>query len=591
MQLAVCAAAAIAVAPAGCDTGDGERASGAEPAGAMDQSSADPWLWDIASASGLVFTHTTGSSGEFFFPEITGSGCALFDYDGDGDLDVYVIQAFALDALAADGTPPEGAGRNRLFRNDLTVSAEGEAALRFVDVTEAAGVGDAGYGMGCAVGDYDNDGDLDLYVTNFGPNRLYRNDTDLGAPGFTDVSAALPAEDRWSTSAAFVDFDLDGFLDLFVTNYVNFSLRENKVCYSPAGRRDYCGPQVFEPVPDRLFRNNGDGTFSDVTVEAGIDRAFGSGLGVVCADFNGDGFPDIYVANDGNANQLWINNADPQHPGFRNTALLAGVAYNADGVPEAGMGVTAGDFDLDGDEDIFLSHLVAETNTLLVNDGTGHFQDRTDQFLLGALSRPYTGFGTAWADLDGDGDLDLFVANGAVKIVETLAADPYPYGNPNLLIRNEGPGAPGFADASALAGSAVARVETSRGAAFGDVDNDGDIDILVLNSNGPLQLLRNEVGHRHSWLSMRLVGVASNRSAIGALVRLERPGRLPLLRRVHADGSYLSASDLRVYFGLGDDRSAQTVIVSWPSGLTETFSNLPVEQLSELREGTGRGEP
>ncbi len=530
------------------------------------------WFVDRAAEAGLDFVHDSGARGAFHFPEIAGSGCGLFDYDGDGDLDVYALQAHPLPG-------PDG-GRNSLYRNDLT----GDGRPQFVDVTEEAGVGDGGYGMGMAVGDYDNDGDLDLYVTNFGPNRLYRNE---GDGRFTEVTA-IPVEDRWSTSAAFVDCDGDGWLDLFVVNYVNYSVRENKVCHGPAGRRDYCGPESFDPVPDRLFRNRGDGTFEDVSIAAGIDRAFGSGLGVVSADFNGDGAPDLYVANDGNANQLWINRGDGS---FEDTALLAGAAYNADGRAEAGMGVTAGDFDGDGDEDVFLSHLDGEHNTLLVNDGRGGFDDRTEDFDLAAVSWPYTGFGTGWADLDGDGFLDLFVANGAVKIVGHLATAADPYGNPNLLLRNLGPPEYGFADVSREGGSVLGLVETSRGAAFGDVDNDGDTDILVSTRDGPLRLLLNEASPGRSWLGLDLTGHPSNRSAIGAVVRLVRDGRPGTARRVHADGSYCSANGLRVVFGLGDDRRPQTVIVEWPSGRRERFEDLDPGTPISLREGSGEAVP
>jgi hypothetical protein len=525
---------------------------------------------------GLAYEHDTGATGAFYFPEIAGSGCGLFDYDGDGDLDVYLLQAFALPG------PSDGAARNRLFRNQLLPDGH----LRFVDATEQSGLGDDGYGMGVAVADYDNDGDLDVYVTNFGPNRLYRNDGPGATPRFTDVStSAIPPEDRWSTSAAFVDYDADGFVDLFVTNYVNFSVRENKVCHSPSGRRDYCGPQSFDPVPDRLFRNNRDGTFVDVTESAGIGAAFGSGLGVVCADFNGDRLADIYVANDGNANQLWINQGDGS---LRDTALVAGAAYNADGLAEAGMGVTAGDFDLDGDQDIFLSHLDGEHNTLLVNDGQGYFEDRSDDFSLAAMSWPNTGFGTRWTDFDGDGFLDLLVANGAVKIVAQQAFEPDPYGNPNQLIRNMGP--PDFAlrEISDAGGPALQVVETSRAAAFGDVDNDGDIDVLISTSGGSPRLLRNDVGHESPWLALRLVGTRGNQSSIGAVVRLVRRDRPDLVRRVHADASYCSANDLRVFFGLGADEGPQAVVVEWPGGSApEIFPGLPARALSVLREGEG----
>ncbi len=535
-----------------------------------------PWLVDIADESNLKFVHSTGSTGQFYFPEIAGSGCAFLDYDNDGDLDIYVIQSHPLDSARAGNSD---SARNRLFRNDLDL---GQPRITFVDVTDESGLGDPGYGMGVATGDYDNDWDVDVYVTNVGDNALYQNN---GDGTFRKVSTdAMPPCSGWSTSAAFVDVDKDGDLDLFVADYVNFDVRHNKICHSRSSRRDYCGPQSFNPVPDHLYRNNGDGTFTDITRPAGVDRHFGSGLGVVCSDFNGDSWPDIYVANDGNANQLWINKQDGT---FENEALLAGAAYNAEGMPEAGMGVSAADFDLDGDEDIILAHLVGEHNTLLANDGAGSFDDHSNHMLLAAMSLPYTAFGVGWFDIDNDGQLDLFFANGAVKIAEEHAHLDYPYPFPNQLVRNLGPPSFQFEDITSIAGPDVTRLLVSRGAAFGDVDNDGDVDILVSNSNGPLQLLRNNVGQERSWLSLELVGTKTNRSAIGAKVTLERRDSPPVVRRVHADSSYCSANDPRVHFGLGEDQKPQSVTVDWPGGSVEKFDNLPANRRIRLVEGAG----
>ncbi len=539
-----------------------------------------PWLVDIADASNLRFTHSTGATGEFYFPEIAGSGCAFFDFDNDGDLDVYAIQSHRLDPAARDLPETKAAARNRVFRNDLDPATR---AIAFVDVTDASGLGDSGYGMGVATGDYDNDGHVDVYVTNYGDNALYRNNRD---GTFTrQPNTAMPPCPGWSTSAAFVDIDKDGDLDLFVADYVNFDLRHNKMCHSRSSRRDYCGPNSYKPVPDHLYRNNGDGTFTDISESSGIDRHYGSGLGVVAADFNGDTWPDIYVANDGNANQLWINNKDGT---FTNDALLAGAAYNAEGMPEAGMGVSAGDFDRDGDDDIILAHLVSEHNTLLVNDGTGFFDDQTNRMLLSAMSLPYTAFGVEWFDIDNDGYLDLFFANGAVKIAEQYAHLEYPYPFPNQLVRNLGPPNYEFVDVSDKAGPDVSRLHVSRGAAFGDVDNDGDVDILVANSNGPLQLLRNDVCQNQSWIKLHLTGTDTNRSAIGCFVASRSNDGTITRRRVHTDGSYCSANDPRVHIGLGDDESSQDVTVHWLSGRREIFRDLDVRKLHRLVEGEGQ---
>jgi hypothetical protein len=533
---------------------------------------------EVAQGSGLVFQHFIGATGEYFIPEIMGAGAALLDYDNDGDLDVYLIQGAMLDGgkNASDARFPPPASHwpgNRLYRNEIVPTGK----LTFVDVTDAAKVGHAGYGMGAATGDYDNDGDEDLFVTSFGANVLYRNE---GDGTFRDVTSPGLDDPRWSTSASFLDYDGDGDLDLFFTNYVDFSLRNNKACFDPTGARDYCAPTVYRPVPDRLFRNE-SGKFVDVSQAAGLGRAYGNGLGVTCADFNGDGRIDIYVANDGTANQLWMNNGDGT---FSEEALMAGAAYDADGAAEAGMGVSAGDFDEDGDEDLFLTHLKKETNTLYVNSGRAQFRDQTDRYGLGAVSIPYTGFGMQWFDYDLDGRLDLFVANGAVTIEERLRGQPYPFQQRNLLFRLAESGT--FQDVTASAGPAFSLEEVSRGAAFGDLDNDGDVDIVVTNNNGPARLLLNEADARKHWVRARLTGVEANRDAIGARVALLRVGKAPKWGRVYTDGSYLSASELTVTFGLGRETSVEGIGVVWPGGGRERFP-AEVDRVNVLRQGEG----
>lgn len=535
---------------------------------------------DAAAETGLRFHHFTGATGEMFMPEIMGSGCALLDYDNDGDLDVYLIQGNLLDETrsmrnARYPLPPGWKPGNRLFRNELVPSGR----LRFTDVTEAAGVGHVGVGMGVATGDVDNDGDVDLYVTNLGANVLYRNN---GNGSFTNVTREAGVDDpRWSSSAAFVDYDRDGDLDLFVANYVDFTPRNHKRCFAPTGEPDYCTPRAYNPLRHRLFRNEGKGAFTDVSQAAGIAGVAGPGLGVSCADFDGDGWPDIYVANDGAANFLWRNKGDGS---FEETGLLSGAAYGMDGIARAGMGATAGDFDNDGDEDIFVTNLTREGSTLYRNDGRGNFMDATQPFSLAQPSFLSTGFGAGWFDYDNDGRLDLFAANGAVTIIPRLKGASYPFGQRNQLFHNEGAS---FRDVAA-AGPALQLAEVSRGAAFGDVDNDGDVDVLVANNNGPARLLLNQTGARGHWLTVRLEGVTDNRLGLGARVAVKLRGHEPLWRRAHTDGSYLSASDPRVHFGLGAATMIEAVIVQWPDGKTESWSGIKANSHLTLRQNSGK---
>ncbi|PYR22560.1 MAG: hypothetical protein DMF94_04255 [Acidobacteria bacterium] len=546
-------------------------AGGARPS----PSASDPLFVESAAATGLVFTHVNGATGKYYLPEMMGAGVALFDFDNDGDLDVFLVQSGAIDA---GGSAPAAC---HLFRNDLTVSPDGTRTLRFTDVTKQAGISVRGYGMGAAVGDYDNDGYLDLFVTAFGATTLLHNN---GDGTFTDVTRQAGVGDTlWSTSAAFFDYDRDGYLDLFVARYVDFTPGANRQCSDPVGARDYCSPRAYRPVPDRLFRNDGRGHFVDVTERAGITRADGAGLGVVSGDYNGDGWLDLYVSNDGGANQLWINRRDGT---FVDEGLISGSALSAAGNPEGSMGIASGDFDLDGDEDLFVTNIVGETSVLYVNDGRGNFEDARARSGLARFTAAFTGFGTDWIDYDNDGWPDLFAANGAVNIVEAQRGQPSPYRMRNQLFHNLA--GRQFEETSAAAGPAFGRAETGRGAAFGDIDNDGDVDIVVTNNNGPARLLLNQAAARSHWLQIRLDQRPGNRFAIGAWVGVERTGRPTLWRRVRTDGSYLSASDVRVHVGLGSSAAVGAVVVQWPDGQRERWTGLTGDRLVTLRRGTGR---
>jgi hypothetical protein len=543
-----------------------------------------PIFVDVARQSGIDFEHFNGMVGNFTIAEITGQGCGFVDIDNDGDLDVYLVQGALLGTDMGKAIFPwkrKEPPTDRLFRNDLTVRSDGTRVLRFTDITDASGIRAGGYGMGVAAGDYDNDGFVDLYVTNLGGNQLYHNN---GDGTFSDVTAAAGADDpRWSTCAAFVDYDRDGDLDLFVSNYVNFEEDPKRACYQTSSARDFCGPDAYDPVPDRLLQNQGDGTFKDVTMAAGLHEEFGAGFGVVAADLDRDGWIDLYVANDGDPNQLWINDGDGT---FHNEALWAGAAVNGMGAAEASMGVDADDFDGDGDDDIFITHIMEETNTLYVNDGSGLFEDRTSAAGLGSISIGKTGFGTGWFDYDNDGWLDLIILNGAVRVIpeRARAGDAYPLGQPNHLLRNMN--GRSFSLRSDDAGESFSLIEVSRGAGFGDVDNDGDTDVLVANNNGPARLLINQVGSDNRWIGLRLVAANAPRDALGAKVAVRLGDGRTLWRRVRSDGSFCSARDPRVLVGLGANASVDSVRVLWPDGDAETWPAPPANRYSTLRQGT-----
>ena len=553
---------------------------------ALGRSSETAPFVERSAETGLTFRHETGATGELYFPEVMGSGVALFDYDGDADLDVYFAQGGALGskrpATWTEGSVPSG----RLFRNDLQRLSDGTVRLRFEDVTTASAIETAGYGMGAATADYDNDGDVDLYLTHFGRNQLWRNE---GDGTFVERGRAAGVDDpRWSVAALFLDFDGDGWLDLFVGNYTNFRIATNKRCTAPSGYPDYCSPGSYDPAPNSLFRNLGDGTFEAVRSE--ISRHLGRTLGAAAADFDDDGDLDLFVANDEMPNTLWINDSNA---GFVEEALLRGVAVSESGEPEASMGVAIGDWDEDADLDLFLSHYDHETNTLYANQ-SGDFADLSLASGLGTPSIPFTGWGTAFLDYDNDGWLDLLVVNGAAVFVpeQLRRGVSHPLNQPNQLFRGiEGRS---FVDVSAQAGDAFRLVETSRGAAFGDVDNDGDVDVVISNNGGPARLLVNEVGAASPWIGFRALDQETGRDAHGARVRLHTgDGSRPRTRTVDTGGSYASANDPRVVFGLGFDASGANaqrlrLEVSWPGVRDpECFTDLRKGTYQTVLRGTG----
>ena len=515
---------------------------------------------EVAAESGLAFEHVNGMVGERWLVEIMGSGVGVFDFDGDGRLDVWLVQGGPL------VPPDDDLPCDRLFRN---VGRDGR--LRFEDATGASEICSAGYGMGIATGDIDNDGDLDAFVANYGANALYEN---TGGGRFRDVTASSGiVGDAWSVSASFADVDGDGLLDLYVGNYVAFSLAESKRCTSDSGAPSYCSPVVYPGAADKLYRNLGGGRFADVSAASGVGAVRAAALGVVAEDFDGDADIDFYVANDMHDNLLWINDGEGA---FTDQALLAGAAVNGDGMVEASMGVAAADFDQDCDVDLFMTHLAVQTNTLYANNGQGWFTDKSNAAGVAASSLPYTGFGTAWFDADNDGDLDLFSANGAVADIAGQAPGPAGLAlrQPNQFWLNDGRGRYAEVDVPAFAVE-----EVSRGAAFGDLDNDGDLDIVVSNNRGSVRLYRNNAAPASAhWLGVEL---AAADGVAGALVWLD--GQHCRRRRATTDGSYASANDPRLTFGLGGDDTAKNVVVRWPDGEEQRFGSLAVDRYHLLR--------
>ena len=563
-----------------------------------------PFFTEVTAALGFTQTETPWQAGTYALPEVIGSGVALFDYDNDGALDVLHIR-FPPPGQEAAPAP------NRLFRQQTDGT--------FADVTEAAGIGHEGYGQGVAIGDVDNDGDRDVYVTNYRADAFYRNN---GDGTFALQEAGLSSE-AWGTSATFGDYDRDGYLDLYVANYVKFD--PEAVCRGKHGAPDYCNPQVFEPAMDRLFRNNGDGTFTDVSEQAGIAAMPGRGLGVVCLDLTNDGWADFYVANDGEANQLWVNQKDGT---FAEEAILYGLAFNAYGQPEGSMGIAVGDVNGDTRPDLFLTHLSGETNTFYTTSTFSVFVDMTEMAGFAGRDLPFTGFGCGFVDFDNDTDLDIALVNGRVKrgaILEEADTGEFWnfYAEPNLLFQNSGQrsavsgqedsnpqSAVGnrqqenvpvpknlftdnrlliadsqFTDVSSRATDFTGRVEVSRGMAFGDIDRDGDIDMVVSGLDNRLRFFRNDAPPpQHHHLSVK--AITQNRDAFGAQVTLRTASRA-LTGYVLSGTSYLSSSEPSVHFGLGNIDVIQAIEVHWQDGSRERFSGTKTNQRVVVYQGEG----
>ena len=585
MAVALGAALLAVLASAGCREADSpESAQSAD----IEAPETPVRFVDIAGESGLAFRHTNGATPHKYFPETAGGGGMFWDFDDDGFLDIYLVNSGWV--VDEDREKPVF---NALYHNT--------GAGRLAETAARAGVGDAGYGMGCAAGDYDNDGDPDLFVTNYGPNSFFRNDgasQPSGHVSFAEVSQGLEVADgRWGTGSAFADYDRDGDLDLYVANYVDYvpkrdvgasvpNLPAQDLASYDGDIPAYPHPGAFRGSADILYRNDGDSGFRDVTRDAGVYNGKGKGLGVVFGDCNGDGWPDLYVANDLVRNFLFMNKGDGS---FEEVALRAGTSFGQDGKVEAGMGADFGDYDNDGDLDITVTNFQKEPNSLYRNEGNGFFANETFASGIGLISLPPLGFGTGFFDYDNDGLLDLFVANGHVLDNVELFDRSTTYPQANQLLRNLGPGKYGkftFADVSAASGPGMQLVQPSRGSATGDYDNDGDLDLLVVNLGEPAVLLRNDGGNRGNWLAIEAEGVASNRDGIGARIRVVSGG-LVQTREVRGSRSYLSQSDLRVHFGLGERTHVDSILISWPAGGSDLVTGVRANRFLRVREGSG----
>ena len=524
---------------------------------------------DVAEEVGVVAQNVSGDSEQTYLVDSMMGGSAFFDYDQDGDLDLYI-----LNGSRVVGFPDQEHPRNTFYRNEQG---------KFVDATDEANLGDAGWGMGCAVGDYDNDGDLDIYITNYGRNVLYANQ---GDGTFVDVTEyAQVGDERFGTGCAFFDYDVDGYLDLYVANYVDFKhflqTTPNR-SYIWKGLKVHFGPRGMKGSGDILYRNQGNGTFADVTVEAQVvdqDKLYG--MGVVGGDYDRDGDVDIYVANDTGANFLYQNQGDGT---FADIGWMIGAAYGESGEAQGCMGIAYGDYDNDLYQDILVTNFWEQTNTLYHNDRGTFFSDLSFDAGVGKESFQFLAWGTEFFDYDNDGDKDLFVANGHLFPQLDRANLGTSYAQTNQLFENLGDGT--FAEVSQVSGEGLEIKKVSRGASFGDYDDDGDLDIFVLNINDRPTLLRNDGGNENNWLMVKTIGTGSNRDGIGARIEV-RCGALTQSAEIRSGASYLSHNDLRAHFGLGQGEIIDLLVVRWPSGLEERFENLSANRLVVLQEGEG----
>ena len=538
---------------------------------ASDQPRVPIRLIDVAGKAGVTLLNISGEPRKDYLLEVAGNGAAFFDYDDDGDMDLLIVNGSTFEKFKQGGDPMVA-----LYRND--------GKGKFSDVTGQSGLTKKGWGMGVCVADYDNSGFQDVYVTAYGPNVLFYNN---GDGTFADVTERAGVGDsRWSTNCAFGDYDRDGSVDLYVANYVALDKkttprRGTTIHCQYKGMDVLCGPRGLPGEPDVLYRNNSDGTFKDVTQSAKIDDPGYYGFGVIFSDVNNDDWPDIYVANDSTPNFLFRNNGDGT---FSEVALEAGVAFSQDGRPQAGMGVDAADYNNDGYFDIFVTNFSEDTNTLYQNNGDETFDIVTFSAGLGQSSLPYLGWGTGLVDLDNDGDLDIFIANGHIYPEIDQFAFASTFLERNQLYQNQGNGR--FLELTEELGGGLLTRKSARGAAFSDYDNDGDVDILVINLDDRPSLLRNEGENRNHWVTLRLVGRKSNRDAAGARITAEVGDRTQTTE-VRCGGSYLSHNDSRVHFGLGQETHVKRLEIRWPSGLVENFRDIQGDQFLQVTEGQG----